>query len=52
MINFEEELKSFQPCLEMEEVEESVHKQEFSDLVELLGMRVQISGDLAGEDSE
>ena len=38
MINFEEELKSFQPLLEIDEVEEAVQGHELSDMIDLLGI--------------
>ncbi|GHU41111.1 hypothetical protein FACS1894111_02860 [Clostridia bacterium] len=36
MINFEEELKKFQPSLEVEEVEEAVYNHDLTDMTDLL----------------
>ena len=38
MINFEEELKNFQPLLEIDEVEDAVQGHELSDMIDLLGV--------------
>lgn len=37
MINFEEEIKKFKPCLEVEEAEEAIYAYEAKDLVDILG---------------
>ena len=36
MINFEEELKKFKPCLEVDGVEEAVKERDLSDVIDLL----------------
>ena len=36
MINFEEELKKFQPSLEVEEIEDAVYQEDLSDVTDLL----------------
>lgn len=36
MLNYEEELKKFQPSLEAEEIEEAVYKEDLSDMTDLL----------------
>lgn len=36
MINFEEELKRFQPCLEVDEVENVLNTDEIKDMLDLL----------------
>ncbi|MBS7240336.1 MAG: hypothetical protein ACI4FY_01640 [Acetatifactor sp.] len=36
MINFEEELKKFHPSLEVEEIEDTIYKQNLTDLTDLL----------------
>ena len=36
MINFEEELKKFQPSLEVEDAEEAIYNQDLTDAADLL----------------
>lgn len=36
MIDFEEELKKFHPSLEIEDTEESIYKQDLTDVVDVL----------------
>lgn len=36
MINFEEELKKFHPSLEVEEAEDAIYNQDFTDVADLL----------------
>ena len=36
MLNFEEELKKFQPCLEVEDIEDAVYQEEMTDVMDLL----------------
>ncbi len=36
MLNFEEELKKFQPSLEIEEVERAVYQEDLTDVTDLL----------------
>ncbi len=36
MINFEEELKKFQPSLEVEEAEEAIYSRDLTDLTDIL----------------
>ena len=36
MLDFEEELKKFQPCLELENVEDSIYRQDMTDLADIL----------------
>ena len=36
MINFEEELKKFQPSLEVEEAEEAIYSHDLTDLTDIL----------------
>lgn len=45
MIDFDEELKKFQPALEVEQVEEAISKVDLSDMTDLLKkMTAQASG--------
>ena len=44
MIDFEEELKKFHPCLEVDEVEEAVYNHELTDLTDLL-VEIEKNGD-------
>lgn len=36
MINYEEELKKFQPCLEVDDVEGNIYKQDLTDVIDIL----------------
>ena len=36
MLNFEEELKKFKPCLEVEELEEAVYQEDLTDMTDIL----------------
>ena len=36
MLNFEEELKKFQPCLEVEDIEDEVYPEDLADMTDLL----------------
>lgn len=36
MINFEEELKKFQPSLEVEEAEEAIYNHDLTDMTDIL----------------
>jgi len=36
MLNFEEELKKFEPCLDVDEVEEAVYSRDLADVVDLI----------------
>jgi len=36
MINFEEELKKFHPCLEVEDIEDTIYNQDLTDMADLL----------------
>ena len=36
MLDFEEELKKFSPCMDVENVEEAIQNQEISDVMDLL----------------
>lgn len=36
MLNFEEELKKFQPSLEVEDIEEAVHQEDLTDMTDIL----------------
>ena len=36
MLNFEEELKKFQPSLEVEEIEDAVYKEDLTDMTDIL----------------
>ncbi len=36
MLNFEEELKKFEPCLDVDEVEESVYSRDLTDVIDLI----------------
>lgn len=36
MLNYEEELKKFQPSLEVEEIEEAVYQEDLMDMTDIL----------------
>lgn len=36
MINFEEELKKFQPCLDVDDAERTIYKQDLTDVIDIL----------------
>ena len=36
MINFEEELKKFQPSLEVEDIEDAVYQEDLTDMTDIL----------------
>ncbi|WP_346663288.1 hypothetical protein [uncultured Merdimonas sp.] len=36
MLNFEEELKKFQPSLEIEEIEDAVYQEDLTDMSDIL----------------
>ena len=37
MINFDDEIKKFQPSLEVEDAEEEIYKTESPDIIDILG---------------
>lgn len=54
MLNFEEELKKFTPCLDVENVEESIRNEDMSDLLDLFRQsRMEHAGQpVSGEKEE
>jgi len=36
MIDYEEELKKFKPCLDVDEVESAVYSQDLTDIIDIL----------------
>ena len=36
VLNFEEELKKFKPCLEVEDIEEAVYQEDLTDMKDIL----------------
>jgi len=36
MINYEEELKKFQPCLDVDDAEGNIYKQDLTDVIDIL----------------
>lgn len=36
MINYEEELKKFQPCLDVDDAEDAIYKQDLTDVIDIL----------------
>lgn len=43
MLNFEEELKKFQPSLEVEDIEKAVYQEDLTDMSEILKEMVEES---------
>lgn len=41
MLDFEEELKKFKPCLEIEEIEEAVYQEDLTDMTDILREVIQ-----------
>ena len=39
MINYEEELKKFKPCLDVDEIESAVYTRDLTDIVDILQER-------------
>jgi hypothetical protein len=44
MIDFDEELKNFQPSLEVEEAEEAIYKKDLTDLLDVLQQMMNDAG--------
>lgn len=36
MLNFEEEIKKFKPCLEVENIEEAIYQEDLTDMTDIL----------------
>ena len=43
MINYEEELKKFQPCLDVDDAEGAIYKQDLTDVIDILKMCIRDS---------
>lgn len=43
MLNFEEEIKKFKPCLEVEDIEEAVYQEDLTDMTDILTKYVRDS---------
>lgn len=41
MLNYEEELKKFQPSLEVEDIEESVYREDLTDMQDIIREAVE-----------
>lgn len=41
MINFEEELKNFQPSLEVEEAEETIYNRDLTDVTDIISEMIR-----------
>lgn len=52
MINFEEELKKFHPCLQVEDVEDAIYNQDLTDMADLLVKMIQESDRQGQTDKE
>ena len=49
MIDYEEELKKFKPCLDVEEVESAVYNQDLTDVIDILKEITHTSGTAQGK---
>lgn len=50
MLNYEEELKKFKPCLDVDEVEDVIYGKEMTDVIDLLKeMRASVTTKDEGE---
>ena len=49
MINYEEELKKFQPCLDVDDAEGAIYKQDLTDVIDILK---EIMTETSGSDRE
>lgn len=49
MINFEEELKKFHPCLEVEDAEDAIYNQDLTDVSDLLVRMVKETEEKEGK---
>lgn len=41
MINYEEELKKFQPCLDIDDAEGAIYKQDLTDVIDIIKEMMQ-----------
>lgn len=48
MINFDEELKKFQPSLEVEDAEESIYERDLTDMLDYLQQKAREKKENAG----
>lgn len=46
MINYEEELKKFKPCLDVEEVESAVYSRDLTDVIDILKEMMETGGQM------
>lgn len=44
MINYEEELKKFKPCLDVDEVESAVYSRDLTDVIDILKEMMNTNG--------
>ena len=43
MLNFEEELKKFQPSLEVEDIEDAVYQEDLTDMTDILREMIELT---------
>ena len=51
MINYEEELKKFKPCLDVDEIESAVYTRDLTDIVDILQEMLKTEKKAAQADS-
>ena len=44
MINYDEELKKFEPCLDVDDAEAAIYDRELTDVIDLLKVMVRDAG--------
>ena len=48
MLNYEEELKKFKPCLDVDEVEDAIYNRDLTDVIDILKEMQKIKTDQPG----
>ncbi len=48
MINYDEELKKFEPCLDVDEAEDAIYERELTDVIDLLKEMLRDANDSKG----
>lgn len=44
MLNYEEELKKFKPCLDVDEVEDAIYSRDLTDVIDILKEMMKTTG--------
>lgn len=51
MLNYEEELKKFKPCLDVDEVENAIYSRDLTDVIDILKEMLKIEQE-TGQEAE